>query len=79
MFCLLKTLPTTKKTIETTNYTNDTNIFLFLRLGEGLILHFYLSFCFLNFDILFSRKMQLYGLSKNVLSANQNQCLIKKL
>jgi len=35
------------------------------------------SFRFLNFDILFPRKMQLYGLSKNFLSINQNQCLIK--
>ena len=66
-----------KKNKKTTNHTNNTNVFWFLRLGEGIILHFYLSFCFLNFDISFLRKMQLYGLSKNFLSINQNQWLIK--
>jgi len=30
--------------------------FIFLRLGGGIILHFHMSFCFLNFDILFTRK-----------------------
>jgi len=60
------------KNKETMNYSN---IFWFLRLGEGIILHFNTSFCFLNFDISFPKKTKLYGSSKKFLLDSENQWL----
>jgi len=41
---------------ETTDCANSANIFLVFLVGWGIILNFHLSFCFLNFGILFAGK-----------------------
>ncbi len=41
---------------ETKNCTNSANTFLAFPVRGGINLNFHLSFCFLNFDILFAGK-----------------------